>query len=277
MLQLCIIFITINGLLLILQGKISLGENNQDSFGAVIPTTPVTTFILGTSSHVAKSSYEQYILYTLVKWALTKDLTLSMTVHRPTGIYILYFSWELHILSLSRRQSEKRKICKEFFFRCPTLTPAALPGDSCHLHCLTFAIGRLGCTSVQKGLCGQRPEVLLSPYDFQAVNMAFLGAPGGCAQQGHQSQAEADHCIIVGPSLGGLARSCQGFQSSSGGSGRGFDEEMWCKEWWSLFIPRTAQWRRCYAPSLFGVFFQALEPNHILLFLVAVVQWSINK
>lgn len=59
-------------MLLILQGNISLGENNQDSFGAVIPTTPVTTFILGTSSHVAKSSYEQYTLYPLVKWALTK-------------------------------------------------------------------------------------------------------------------------------------------------------------------------------------------------------------
>lgn len=80
----------------------------------------MTAFTFGTPNSVPMCSYKQYVHW--LRSALPKALTLAMTVHQPTGIYILCFSWELHILSLSCRQSEKQKICKEFFFRCPTLT-----------------------------------------------------------------------------------------------------------------------------------------------------------
>lgn len=151
------------------------------------------------------------------------------------------------------------------------------PATSTAWPLLSAGLAALQC---RKGLCGQLPEVLPSPYDFQAVNMAFLGAPGGCAQQGRESQAEADHCIIVGPSLGGLARCCQGFQSSNGGTGRGFNLKMWYKRVVrvSLFL-KYHSGRSCYVLYFpIWTIFPALRALlYYYFFLVAIVKWRINK
>lgn len=122
----------------------------------------------------------------------------------------------------------------------------------------------LAARQCRKGLCGQLPEVLLSQYDFQAVNMASLGAPGGCAQQGHESRAEEDHCIRVAPSLGDLARSCQGFQSSSAGLGGHSLKKRAVREWWSLYSWNTTA--GCRVPFLSGILFGLWEPNSALFF-----------
>ena len=61
-------------------------------------------------------------IYTLVKCALTKALTLAMTLFIDLQEYIYCISPESCTFYLFCRQSEKQKICKEFFFRCPTLT-----------------------------------------------------------------------------------------------------------------------------------------------------------
>lgn len=145
------------------------------------------------------------------------------------------------------------------------------PATSTAWPLLSAGLAALQC---RKGLCGQLPEVLLSPYDFQAVNMASLGAPGGCAQQGRESQAEEDHCIRVAPSLGGLARSCQGFQSSSGGLGGHSLKKHAVRVVESLYSRNTTA--GCRVPFLSGIPFRLWEPNSSF-FLVAIVKWRINK
>lgn len=133
-------------------------------------------------------------------------MTLAMILFINLQEYIYCISPESCTFYLSFVDKVRsRKYVKNFFSGVPHWPPAALPGDSCHLHCLTLLSAGLAALQCRKGLCGQFPEVLLSPYDFQAVNMASFGAPGGCVQQGHESQAEADHCIRVGPSLGWLS------------------------------------------------------------------------
>lgn len=100
--------------------------------------------------------------------------------------------------------------------------------------------------------------------------MASLGAPGGCAQQGHESRAEEDHCIRVAPSLGGLARSCQGFQSSSAELGGHSLKKRAVREWWRVFIPETPQRVAVYLSYL--EYFSGFESQTLLFFLVAIVK-----
>lgn len=99
--------------------------------------------------------------------------------------------------------------------------------------------------------------------------MASLGAPGGCAQQGRESQAEEDHCIRVAPSLGGLARSCQGFQSSSGGLGGHSLKKRAVRVVGRVFIPETPQRVAVYLSYL--EYLSGFE-SQTSFFLVAIVK-----
>lgn len=58
--------------------------------------------------------------------------------------------------------------------------------------------------------------------------MASLGAPGGCAQQGRESRAEADHCIRAGPSLGWLSQQLPGLPEQQWGAWGGSFRDV-CK------------------------------------------------
>lgn len=100
--------------------------------------------------------------------------------------------------------------------------------------------------------------------------MASLGAPGGCAQQGHESQAEADHCIRVGPSLGGLARTARGSRAAEGGLGGNSSKKCVVREWWSFFIPKNTTMGGLLCTFPIWNTFQALRASLYFLFLVAI-------
>lgn len=113
--------------------------------------------------------------------------------------------------------------------------------------------------------------------------MASLGAPGGCAQQGHERQAEAGHCVEWGQALGSLARSFQGFQSSSGGwAWRGVVQDMCKRVVEFLYSQNTTMGGvalcLCYLEyfSGFESLFFWFVLGFLFLFLVAVNEKSIN-
>lgn len=91
---------------------------------------------------------------------------------------------------------------------CSSETPAT----STAWPLLAAALAALQC---RKGLRGQLPELLLSPYDFQAVNMASFGAPGWlCSARPCQAGwGRPQH--TKGPSLGWLSLELLWFQSGN--------------------------------------------------------------
>lgn len=118
-------------------------------------------------------------IYTLVKCALTKALTLAMTLFIDLQEYIYCISPESCTFYLSFVDKVRsRKYVKNFFSGAPHWPPAALPGDSCHLHCLTFAIGRLGCTSVQKRVMRPAPRGSAEPIWLPGGEYGVPWGPG---------------------------------------------------------------------------------------------------
>lgn len=155
------------------------------------------------------------------------------------------------------------KYVKNFFSGVPHWPPAALPGDSCHLHWLTFASSRLGCTSVQKRFILPAPRGSAEPIWLPGGEYGIPRAPGGCAQQGHESQTEAVHCIKWDQALGGLAWSCQGFQRSSGGGWEGIS--VTCKKVVE-FISKRAWWEEVLCTFTICNTFQPLKALLVLFF-----------
>ena len=156
-------------------------------------------------------------------------MTLAMIlIYQSTGIYILYFSWELHVFSLSHRQSTKQKICKEFFFRCPTLTsccssrrllPPPLP-DLCYRPaCLHF--------SAEKGFAASSPRFCWAHMTSRRWIWHPLGPRAAVFSEAMKAELRQTTASEWGQALGGWARSCQGFQSSSGRTGKGFFQDMY--------------------------------------------------
>lgn len=167
-----------------------------------------------------ENTYKWYFCQACSNQSLILAMALCSSVYREFIYCISSEGCTFYLSFVDKVRS--RKYVKNFFSGAPHWPPAALPGDSCHLHCLTFANSRLGCTSVQKRVIRPAPRGSAEPIWLPGGEYGVPGAPGGCAQQGHESQAEAGHCTEWGQALGVVARSCQGFQSSSGGAGRGF-------------------------------------------------------
>lgn len=152
----------------ILQGKIRLEENNQASFRAVLATSPVCYFYLCTPDCVPQAAISS-----------TKDLTLVMALFIDQQEFIYCISPESCTFNLSFVDKVRsRKYVKNFFSGAPHWPPAALPGDSCHLHCLTFAIGRLGCTSVQKRVMRPAPRGSAEPIWLPGGEYGVPRGPG---------------------------------------------------------------------------------------------------
>lgn len=110
-----------------------------------------------------------------------------------------------------------RKYVKNFFSGVPHWPPAALPGDPATSTAWPLLSAGLAALQCRKGLFGQLPEVLLSPYDFQAVNMASLGLRATVLSKAMKARLRHTTASECGQALGDLDRHCQGFRSSSGG------------------------------------------------------------
>lgn len=105
------------------------GEWWNRHYGSVTFMFTVSTCIMctfGFQTMLLECNYKQYFCkeYSVLR--------LAGNVPSPAETIMLCFSWGLRIWSfvylfiIFCRQNKKWKICKEFFFRCPTLTPAAL-------------------------------------------------------------------------------------------------------------------------------------------------------
>lgn len=167
--------------------------------------------------------------YKLLHFNVLQLRTLAVTLHLPAENVILKTAL---LISSFCRQLRSRKYVKNFFSGAPHWPPAALPGDSCHLHCLTFPSSRLGCTSVQKRV--------IRPAPWGSAEPIWL--PGGEYGIPWGPEAEAGQCIKWGWALGGLARNCQGLQSTNGSAGGGNSYKICITECWSFSVPKMSQW-----------------------------------
>ena len=101
--------------------------------------------------------------------------------------------------------------------------------------------------------------------------MASFGAPGGCVQQGHESRAEADHCIRVGPSLGWLSEELPGVPEQQWGDWEGILLRHIQKSGGVSLLLNTTVGRSCSVSFLSGILFSFLELNYIF-WRVAIVK-----